>query len=126
MIEAARRTGVAAYVGAGDNRWAAVHRLDAARLNRLALEGAPAGARLHAVADEGVPMLEIAQVVARRLGFGAATTIEPVQAGETFGFLAGPLQNDNWVSSAKTRALTGWTPAGPGLLADLDSAAYFA
>lgn len=125
MIAAARAKGVAAYVGEGTSRWPSVHRLDAARLFRLALESAPAGARLHAVADAGVPIREIAGVIGRRLGV-PVVSISPQDASSHFGFLGPILAMDAPSSSALTRELVGWRPVEPGLLADLDSDHYFA
>ncbi|MFI7604289.1 SDR family oxidoreductase [Micromonospora sp. NPDC049366] len=124
IIAAARRHGYAAYVGEGANRWPAVHTLDAADLYRLALEKAPAGSRLHGVADEGVPFAEIAAAIGRNLGI-PVRSISPEAAGEYFGFLAPFAQLDSPASAAITRDLLGWTPTRPGLLADLDEGHYF-
>jgi nucleoside-diphosphate-sugar epimerase len=116
--------GVSAHIGDGSNRWPAVHRSDAAQLYRLALESAPAGARLNAKADEGVPIREIAAVIGRRLGLPiVAKTAE--EAEDHFGWLAPFLALDLPTSSALTRKRTGWRPTGPGLLADLDQPHYF-
>jgi len=124
-IGAARAKGVAAYVGDGTSRWPAVHRLDAARLFRLALERAPAGAALHAAADEGVPTREIAGAIGRRLGVPVAS--KPAdEAGAYFGFLAALVALDAPASSALTRQQLGWRPVEPGLLADLEPEHYFA
>ncbi|GMU00456.1 SDR family oxidoreductase [Corallococcus caeni] len=125
LIASARRTGVAAYVGEGANRWPGVHRSDAARLFRLALERAPAGSRLHAVADEGVPTRELANIIGRRLGVPVASKT-PAEAGDFLGFLGALFALDAPASSARTRELLGWRPEGPGLLADLDDEHYFA
>ena len=117
--------GIAAYIGDGANRWPAVHRLDAARLFQLALERAPAGTRLHAVADEGVPTRDIASVIGRRMGVPVvAKSLE--EASDHFGFLGALLSRDVSASSALTRERFGWRPVAPGLLADLDSDHYFA
>lgn len=120
LIRIARDTGVAAYLGDGANRWPAVHRLDAARAFRLALEKAPAGQRVHAIAEEGIPTREIAATIGKRLGV-------PVQPRpvEHFGWLGPFFGLDLPTSSEKTRELLGWQPVEKGLLADLDSAAYF-
>ena len=124
IIATARQNGYAAYVGEGANRWPAVHTLDAADLYRLALEKAPAGSRLHAVADEGVPFAEIAAAVGRNLGI-PVRSISPEEAGDYFGFLGSFAQLDNPTSAAITRELLGWAPAHPGLIADLDEGHYF-
>jgi nucleoside-diphosphate-sugar epimerase len=124
LIAIARQHGAAAYVGDGANRWPAVHTLDAARLFRLALESAPAGARLHGVADEGVPFREFAAAIGRNLGL-PAVSIAPEDAAGHFGFLALFTAADNPASAALTRRRLGWTPTQPGLLADLDAGHYF-
>ncbi|WP_328853160.1 SDR family oxidoreductase [Micromonospora globbae] len=124
IIAAARRHGYAAYVGDGANRWPAVHTLDAATLYRLALEKAPAGSRLHAVADEGVPFAEIATAIGRNLGV-PVRSISPEAADDHFGFLGPLVQMDNPASADITRELLGWTPVHPGLIADLDEGHYF-
>lgn len=124
LIGIARATGVAGYVGDGANRWPAVHTLDAARVYRLALEAAPAGARLHAVADEGVPVRDIAQVIGHKLGL-PSVSIPPEDAPAHFGFLGPFVALDGPASSALTRELLGWQPTQPGLIADLDEGHYF-
>jgi len=124
IIAAARQNGYAAYVGEGANRWPAVHTLDAAELYRLAFETAPAGARLHAAADEGVPFQQIAAAVGRNLDL-PVRSISPDEANDYFGFLGSFAQMDNPTSSAITRELLGWAPAHPGLIADLDEGHYF-
>jgi nucleoside-diphosphate-sugar epimerase len=121
LIGIARDTGVAGYAGHGANRWPAVHTRDAARVYRLALESAPAGTRLHAVADEGVPFRDIAAAIGRHLGVPVAP-----RRAEHFGFLAGFAGLDGPVTSTATRDLLGWQPAHPRLLADLDEGHYFA
>jgi nucleoside-diphosphate-sugar epimerase len=125
LIRIARDTGVAGYVGDGSNRWPAVHREDAARLYRSALEDAPAGSVLHGVGEEGVPFRDIAEVVGRHLGVPTAG-IDPEDAAEHFGFLGAFAGVDNPTSSALTRELVGWRPDHPGLLDDLDAGHYFA
>jgi nucleoside-diphosphate-sugar epimerase len=123
LITTARQSGVSAYPEDGSNRWPAVHRLDAARLFRLAIERAPAGAILHAAADEGVTTRAIAEVIARRLGVPLASKSKAESAH--FGFLGGFVGLDAPASSTRTRELLGWQPAGPGLLEDVDSDHYF-
>jgi nucleoside-diphosphate-sugar epimerase len=124
LIGIARATGVSAHVGDGRNRWPAVHRLDAARLFRLALENAPAGSRLHGVADEGVMVRDIAEVIGRRLNLPVVSK-PPEEAAVHFGWLTGFLGIDCLASSAKTQALLGWQPTQAGLIADLDHPRYF-
>lgn len=124
LIATARAKGVAGYVGDGANRWPAVHTLDAARLYRLALESAPAGSRLHGVADEGIPFKDIAEVIGRRLGLPTAS-VEPQDAGEHFGFLGNFVALDDWTSSARTRQLLSWESAHEGLIDDLTHGHYF-
>ena len=124
LIGIARQKGVAAYIGDGANRWPAVHTLDAARLFRLALESAPAGSRLHGVAEEGVPFREFAEAIGGHLGL-PAVSIAPQDAAGHFGFLGMFAAADNPASSALTRRRLGWVPTGPGLIADLDEGHYF-
>ena len=124
LIGIAREKGVSAYIGEGRNRWPAVHRLDSAQLFRLALENAPAGSTLHAVADEGVQIRDIAGVIARHLDVPVAS-VAPEDAPQHFTWLAGFLAIDSPASSTLTRELLGWHPAQPGLLEDLDKGHYF-
>jgi len=124
LVGIARDKGVSGYIGDGSNRWPAAHRLDAARLFRLALEKAPAGSTLHAVADEGVPVRAIAEVIGRHLNV-PVVAISPEEAGAHFGFLAAFLGVDSPASSALTRALLEWQPTHPGLIDDLDQSHYF-
>jgi nucleoside-diphosphate-sugar epimerase len=124
LVAIARERGVSGYIGDGGNRWPAVHRLDSARLFRLALEAAPAGSAVHAVADEGVPIREIAEVIGRHLEI-PVVSIAPEHAGEHFTWLAGFLGIDGPTSSALTRELLGWEPTQPGLIDDLDRGHYF-
>jgi len=123
LINIARDTGVSAYIGDGSNRWPALHTLDAARLYRLALEAAPAGTRLHGVADEGVPFRDIAGVIGRHLNVPVAG-ISPEEAGH-FGFLAAFAALDNPTSNTLTQKVLDWHPEHPGLIADLDEGHYF-
>ncbi|HTI74288.1 MAG TPA: SDR family oxidoreductase [Mycobacterium sp.] len=124
LIDIAREKGVAGFPGDGRNKWPAVHRLDAARLFRLALESAPAGARLHAIGDEGVPVRDIAGTIGRHLGL-PVTSIAPEAAVEHFGWLGTFFSLDVPASSAITRELLGWQPTRPRLLDDLDEGHYF-
>ncbi|HTX13186.1 MAG TPA: SDR family oxidoreductase [Solirubrobacteraceae bacterium] len=125
LIAVARESGAAGYVDDGSNRWPSVHTLDAARVYRLALEGAPAGSRLHAVADEGVPFRDIATVIGQKLGV-RTESIPAEDAAERFAFLGPFVGLDNPTSSELTRRLLGWEPTRPGLLADLAEGHYFA
>jgi len=124
LIGIARQKGVSAYVGDGLNRWCAVHRLDAAHLYRLALEKGVAGARYHGIADEGVPVRDIAEVIGRRLNIPVVSK-SPGEAADHFGFLGLFLGLDMPASSAQTQERMGWRPTQPGLIADLDHARYF-
>jgi len=122
-IQVARQKGVSAYVGEGRNRWPAAHRLDAARLYRLVLEKAEAGARYHAVAEEGVPVRNIAEVIGRGLRV-PVVSLAPEEAARHFGWL-GPFAGwDVPASSAITREKLAWNPTGPGLIADLENMRY--
>jgi nucleoside-diphosphate-sugar epimerase len=124
LVGVARDKGVSGYIGDGANRWPAVHRLDSARLFRLALDRAPAGSTLHAVADEGVPIRDIAEVIGRHLNL-PVVAVSPEDAGEHFTWLAGFLAADSPASSELTRELLDWEPAHPGLIADLEQGHYF-
>ena len=124
IVGIARDQGVSGYIGDGTNRWPAVHRLDSAHLFRLALEKAPAGSTLHAVADEGVPIRDIAEVIGRHLNL-PVVSISPEDAGGHFTWLAGFLGTDSPASSALTRELLDWHPTHPGLIDDLDKGHYF-
>jgi nucleoside-diphosphate-sugar epimerase len=124
LVGIARDKGVSGYIGDGSNRWPAVHRLDSAHLFRLALEGAPAGSTLHAVADEGVPIRDIAEVIGSHLNL-PVVAISPEDAGGHFTWLAGFLAADSPASSTLTRELLGWQPTQPGLIDDLDKGHYF-
>jgi nucleoside-diphosphate-sugar epimerase len=118
IVGIARTTATSAYIGDGSNRWPAVHRLDAATLFRLALEQAPAGSVLHAVADEGVPLRAIAEVIGRHLDV-PVTSVSPEDAAAHFTWLAHFLGVDSPASSTLTRELLGWTPTHVGLIDDL-------
>jgi nucleoside-diphosphate-sugar epimerase len=124
LIGVARTKGVSAYIGDGTNRWPAVHRLDAAHLYRLALEQAPAGSVFHAVADEGVPAREIAEVIGRHLDV-PVVSIAREDAPAHFDWMAAFWGVDAPASSALTQARLGWSPTHPGLLEDLERGHYF-
>ncbi|MBO0690048.1 MAG: 3-beta hydroxysteroid dehydrogenase, partial [Candidatus Dormibacteraeota bacterium] len=124
LIDIARDRGVSAYVGDGANRWPAVHRLDAARLYRLAVEAAPAGSRLHGAGEEGVPFRDLAAVIGRRLSLPVAS-IPPEDAEAHFGWLGAFVQIDNPTSSALTQERLGWRPVHPTLIDDLEAGHYF-
>lgn len=124
LIQIAREHGAAAYVGDGLNRWAAVHRLDAAKVYRLALEAGVPRPTYHAVADEGVPFKDIAAVIGRRLGVPVISKTKEEAEGH-FGWLAPFAAMDLAASSEKTKAMLGWAPDQPGLIADLDQPGYF-
>ena len=125
LINIARETGASAYVGDGLNKWPAVHRLDAARLYRLVLEKGSAGATYHGVADEGVPVRDIAEIVGRRLNLPVVSKSSE-EAASHFGWIAHFLAIDGPASSAQTRKQLGWRPVQPGLISDLDAEHYFA
>ena len=122
-IEIARQKGVSAYIGDGRNRWPAVHVLDAARLYRLALENLETGARYHAVAEEGVPMRNIAEVIGRGLKV-PVISVSPEGAPAHFGWLAAFAGRDLPASGALTQERLAWRPAGPGLITDLEQMRY--
>jgi nucleoside-diphosphate-sugar epimerase len=124
LVQIARSTGVSGYLGDGSNRWPATHRLDVAHLFRLALEKAPAGSSLHAVAEEGVPIRQVAEVIGRHLDL-PVVAISPDKANEHFAFLAGFFGLDSPTSSARTRTMLAWQPTHQGLIADLDQGHYF-
>jgi nucleoside-diphosphate-sugar epimerase len=125
LIAIAREKGVSAYPGDGLNRWPAVHRLDAAHLYRLALEKASAGARYHGVADEGIPVRDIAGIIGRRLNLPVVSKSND-ETADHFGWIAQFFGIDCPASSAQTQELMGWRPTQPGLIPDLDQAHYFA
>jgi nucleoside-diphosphate-sugar epimerase len=116
LVNEARRSGLAGYPGDGNQRWPAVHALDAARLSRLALEKAPAGTAWHAVADEGDPVRDIAAVIGRRLNLVVKAVPQ-----ETFGPFGPTFAMDQPASSAHTREVLGWEPTHPSLLEDLEN-----
>jgi nucleoside-diphosphate-sugar epimerase len=124
LIRTAREKGASAYLGEGRNRWPAVHRLDAAHLYRLALEKGPAGARFHAVGEEGVPTRDIADVIGRRLSVPVVSK-SLKEAADHFSWLARFFALDGPASSARTQERLGWRPRQPGLLADMERGHYF-
>ena len=124
LIAVAREKGVSAYIGDGQNRWPAAHVLDAARLYRLALEKGTAGARYHAIAEEGVRLKDIAAAIGRGLNV-PVISLSQEQAQEHFGFFGFFAGRDSPVSSARTREQLGWNPTGPRLLTDLGNMRYF-
>jgi nucleoside-diphosphate-sugar epimerase len=124
LIGLAREKGISAYVGEGLNRWPAVHRLDAAHLYRLALEKGSAGARYHGIAEEGVPLRNIAGVIGKRLNLPVVSKT-PEEAARHFGWFTNFAAIDAPASSARTQQLLGWQPRQPGLIADLERGRYF-
>lgn len=123
LVRTARATGVSGYPGDGTNRWSATHTLDVARLYRLAVEKAPAGSVLHAVAEEAVTMREIAEAIGRQLNV-PVESVPLERAQEHFGPLANMVARDAPTSGARTKALLGWEPQEPGLLVDLEAGFY--
>jgi nucleoside-diphosphate-sugar epimerase len=119
LIEMYRAKGACAYVGDGRSRWPAAYILDVARLYRLAIEKAEPNAKYHAVAEEGVPMRDIAEAIGRRLKL-PVKSVAPEQTKDFFGWLAMFAGHDMPASSAQTRNKLGWQPTGPGLIADLE------
>ena len=125
IVGAAQRTGVSGYVGEGTNSWAAVHVTDAARLVRLGLEQAPAGTKLHAVAETAIPTRAIAEAIGDGLGL-PVTSVDPADAVSHFGFIGQFFGMEMSATSDATRELLGWEPTGPGLLEDIAAGAYSA
>jgi nucleoside-diphosphate-sugar epimerase len=123
IVDADRDHGDAGYVGDGENRWSAVHRNDAARLVRLGIENGPAGSVLHAVAEEGVAMRDVAEAISRRFKL-PVTAISPDDASGRFGFLGQFVGLDMAASSSITRELLKWEPTGPTLIEDIEAGAY--
>jgi nucleoside-diphosphate-sugar epimerase len=123
-VALAREKGVSPYVGDGLNRWPAAHVLDTARLYRLAFEKRAPGAKYHAVAEEGVPLRDIAEVIGRGLKV-PVVSMSQEEAADHFGWMAMFVGRDSPASSAQTRERLGWHPTGPGLIADLERMNYF-
>ncbi len=123
LAKIAKERGAAGYLGDGSTRWSAVHRSDAARMVRLALEKAPAGSRMHAVAEEGLLSRDIAAAIANHLGL-PTVSVAPEDAEAHFGWLAHFFGLDVNASSARTRELLGWTPTGPTLFDDIAAGGY--
>ncbi len=123
VIQVARAKGISAYVGDGRNRWPATHRLDTARLYRLALEKADQGDKFHAVAEEGVPVRDIAEIIGRGLKV-PVVQLPPEEASQHFGWLGAFVGLDVPASSMLTREKLGWNPTGPGLMSDLENMRY--
>ncbi|MFJ7289296.1 SDR family oxidoreductase [Curtobacterium sp. NPDC098951] len=123
IVAAAQERGESGYVGDGTNSWAAVHVTDAARLVRLGLEQAPAGTRLHAVAETAIPTRAIAEAIGESLGL-PVTSIDPQDALSHFGFIGRFFGMEMSATSEATRELLGWEPVGPGLLEDIAAGAY--
>ena len=123
-IRVAREKGASAYIGEGRNRWPAAHVLDVAHLYRLALEKVEAGSRYNAVAEEGIPMRQIAEVIGKGLKV-PVVSLSPEEAQDHFGWLAMFAGVDMPASNALTRQRLGWKPTGPGLIADLEQMRYF-
>ena len=124
LINTAREKGVSAYIGDGRNRWNAVHRLDAARAFRLALEKATAGAKYHAVGEEEIAFRDIAEVIGRRLNIPVVSK-SPEEAASHFGWFAAFAGIDCPASSKLTQERLGWRPVHPTLIADLERGSYF-
>jgi nucleoside-diphosphate-sugar epimerase len=124
LIRVARQKGVSAYIGEGSNRWPAVHRLDAARAFRLALERGTAGSTFHAVAEDGVPTRAIAEIISRRLQLPLVAK-SATEAGAHFGWLGHFIAMDVIASSTRTRQQLGWEPEQRGLISDLEQGRYF-
>ena len=124
VIETYRQKGVCAYVGEGQTRWPAAHVLDTAHLYRLALEKQEPGAKYHAVAEEGVPLRAMAEVIGRGLKV-PVVSVSPDEAAAHFGWLAMFVGRDSPASSAQTQKQLGWYPTGPGIISDLEQMNYF-
>jgi nucleoside-diphosphate-sugar epimerase len=124
LVNIARDKGVSAYIGDGGNRWSGAHRLDVARLYRLALEKGLAGTSYHAVADEGVTARDIAEIVGRQLNL-PVVSISPEEVSAHFGTMAMFAGRDGAASSALTQQWLGWKPTQIGMIADISRPDYF-
>lgn len=124
LIQVAREKGVSAYIGDGSNRWPAVHRLDAARLYRLAIEKGTVGSRYNGIAEEGIPFREIAEAIGKQLNV-PVVSISPDEAAGHFGWIGNFAKFNSPVSNQKTREQLGWEPTHPGLIEDLNAGFYF-
>ena len=124
LVAIAREKGTSGYIGSGENRWSAVHRLDAARLVRLTLEGAPAGTSVHAVAEQGITTRSIAEAIGKGLDL-PVVSIPASEAGEHFGWMGRFFGADATASNTITRELLTWEPSHQGLLEDLSEDFYF-
>lgn len=124
ISQIARAKGESIYVGDGSNRWPAVHRRDAARLFRLALEKGVAGATYHGVGEEGVPMKDIAEAIGQMSGIPTVSKTMEEALAHFNGFMAYPVSVDNPTSSKKTQEQLGWKPVGPGILDDIRKGVY--
>jgi nucleoside-diphosphate-sugar epimerase len=124
LIRIARERGVSGYVGDGSNVWSAVHRSDAAKVYRLAVEQGAAGSVWHAVAEQGVATRAVAEVIGRHLGV-PVVSISPDKASEHFGWMGRFWASSLPASSALTQERMGWHPAGPGIIEDLEQGHYF-
>ncbi|KAJ5359101.1 uncharacterized protein N7496_011514 [Penicillium cataractarum] len=125
ITQVARAKGESIYIGEGLNRWPAVHRLDAARLFRLALEKGVGGTRYHAVGEEGLKMKDIAEAIGKSVGIPTSSkTFEEAAAHFDGGFMGLVVGADNPSSSKKTQEQLGWAPTGPTLLTDINAGVY--
>ncbi|MBW8687496.1 SDR family oxidoreductase [Chitinophaga rhizophila] len=124
LINIAREKGISAYIGDGNNRWPAVHRLDAARVYRLIIEKGEGQPVFHAIGDEGVPVKDIATAIGKGLGLPVGS-ISPAEAAAHFGWLGIFAGLDLRGSAAKTKTWLGWKPEHVGLIEDLEKGRYF-
>lgn len=124
LTSIAREKGISAYVGDGQNLWPSVHRLDAARVFRLALEQGAQGGPFHAVSEQGIPYRQIAETIGEQLGV-STTSISPEEAAEHFGLLAVWVAGNGPASSDQTRVRLGWVPSQPGLVDDISQPEYY-